>query len=91
LLEEVNYDKYNRLPQTHQPVMLKLVKQRNEVGAFRDQIVTFIARQEIENKVFTKWMCWFDDNKEDHYVTLSVASTRQQEVCLPGSDDENQP
>ena len=69
--------------------MLKLVTQRNEVRAFREQMVSFIARQEVEAKVFTKWLCWFDDNKEDHYVTLNKDSTRQQEVCLPDSDDEN--
>lgn len=75
LLEEVSYDKYNRLPATQQPVMLKLVSQKKEIEEFRKGIVGFIARREVEERVFTKWLCWFDDNKEDHYVSLNKEST----------------
>jgi hypothetical protein len=88
LLEEVSYDKYNRLPATQQPVMLKSVAQQSEVKAFREQLVGFIGRREVEEKVFTKWLCWFDDNKEDHYVSLNLDRTRKQWECQVSSDDE---
>ena len=39
MLEKVGYDKYNTLPQTKEPVMLKLVSQKHEVDRFRDGIV----------------------------------------------------
>ena len=33
-------------------------------------MLSYIAQREIEDKAFTRWLCYFDDNKEDYYVTL---------------------
>lgn len=75
LLEEVSYDKYNHLPATKQPVMIKFVSQKKEIVEFKKDIIKFIVAREIKEKVFTKWLSWFDDNKEEHYVSLSLKST----------------
>ena len=39
LCEKVAYDKYNGLPTTHEPVMVKLVKQQKEIDNFRDELL----------------------------------------------------
>jgi len=67
----VAYDNYNRLSTTKEPIMLKLVTQGKEVEDFRKSLVSFIARREIKERAFTCWLSWFDDNKEDYYITLN--------------------
>ena len=67
----VAYDNYNRLSTTKEPIMLKLVTQRKEVEEYRKEIVSYIARREIKDRAFTCWLSWFDDNKEDYYITLN--------------------
>ena len=52
LLEEVSYEKYNRMPATCTPIMIKLVCQKREIEAFRKEIVSFIARRELTDKIF---------------------------------------
>lgn len=39
LCEKVAYDKYNELPTTHEPVMVKLKVQKLEIDHFRDEIL----------------------------------------------------
>ncbi len=68
MLEKVGYDKYNTLPQTKEPVMLKLVSQKKEVDRFRDEIVQYIAKREIKDRAFTSWLSWLDDNRDDYYI-----------------------
>ena len=70
LLERVAYDKYNTLPNTPEPVMIKFVSQEEEIFEYRKIIVSYIARREIIDKAFTCWLCWFDDKREDYYVPL---------------------
>jgi len=48
LCEKVAYDKYNELPTTKDPIMLKLKLQKLEVDSFRDEIVQYIAEREIK-------------------------------------------
>jgi hypothetical protein len=52
--------------------MLKLVSQKKEVDEYRENILSYIARREITDKAFTCWLSWFDDNKEDYYVSLDA-------------------
>lgn len=68
LCEKVAYDKYNALPTTHEPVMVKLVKQQKEIDNFRDELLQFIAEREITKKAFMCWLTWFDDNRTDYYI-----------------------
>ena len=77
LLERVAYDNYNHLPSTQQPVMIRTVAQKKEVQQYRDELLSYIAKKEIVDKAFTRWLCFFDDNKEDFYATLK-----------PGAGDE---
>ena len=51
--------------------MLKLVSQEEEVFEYRKYIVSYIAKREIQQKAFTCWLCYFDDNREDYYVPLT--------------------
>ena len=75
LCERVAYDKYNHLPSTQQPVMIRTVAQQTEVDDYRKVLVSYIAQREIQDKAFTRWLCYFDDNKEDYYVTLKLQKT----------------
>ena len=59
--------------------MLKLVTQRKEVEEYRKEIVSYIARREIKDRAFTCWLSWFDDNKEDYYITLNKKKAGQTE------------
>lgn len=43
LLERVAYDKYNTISTTKHPVMVRLVKQKEEIDQFRREIVSFIC------------------------------------------------
>ena len=70
LLERVAYDKYNHLPSTQQPVMIRTVVQQKEVDEYRKVLLSYIAKREINDKAFTRWLCFFDDNKEEYYVSL---------------------
>ena len=77
LLERVAYDNYNHLPTTQQPVMIRTVAQQREVDDYRKTLLSYIAEREIRDKAFTRWLCYFDDNKEDYYVTLSGSGDEQ--------------
>ena len=48
--------------------MIRTVVQQKEVDEYRKTLVSYIAHREITDKAFTRWLCWFDDNKEDYYV-----------------------
>ena len=71
LLERVAYDQYNSMPTTHSPIMIRTVAQQKEVDEYRKTLLCYIAKREIEDKAFTRWLCFFDDNKEDYYVSLA--------------------
>ena len=71
LLEKVAYDNYNSLTTTKYPIMLALVSQKQELEEFRKEIVSYIAQREIKDRAFTRWLCWFDDHKEDYYISLN--------------------
>ena len=77
LLERVAYDRYNHLPTTHDPVMIKTRKQKDEVDSYRKTLLSYIAEREIKDRAFTKWLCQFDDNKEDYYVQLGDSGASQ--------------
>jgi tRNA pseudouridine38-40 synthase len=68
LLEKVAYDKYNYLPQTSAPIMISLVSTKKEIQDFRNDIAGFIAQREFKDRAFTKWLSWFDDNRESMYI-----------------------
>ena len=74
LLERVAYDKYNSLSSTLQTVMIRTVVQKAEVEKYRCELVSYIARRELGDKAFTRWLCWFDDNKENYYVHLPTVA-----------------
>ena len=71
LLERVAYDNYNHLPTTQHPIMIRTVAQKTEVDEYRKTLLCYIAHREITDKAFTRWLCYFDDNKEDYYVSLN--------------------
>lgn len=77
LCEKVAYDKYNDLPTTKDPIMLKLKVQKLEVDKFRDEILQYIAEREIKDKSFTCWMSWLDDNRNDFYIEHYTPKTNQ--------------
>ena len=68
LCEKVAYDKYNSLTSTHDPVMVKMTLQRQEIDTFRDEIVQYIAEREIKMKAFMSWLCWLDDSRSNFYI-----------------------
>ena len=68
LLEKVAYEKYNYLPQTTAPIMISLVSTKKEILDFRNEIAKFIAQREFKDQAFTRWLSWFDDNRENHYI-----------------------
>lgn len=68
LLEKVAYDKYNYLPQTTAPIHISLVSTKKEIEDFRNEIASFIAGRELKDQAFTRWLSWFDDNRENHYI-----------------------
>ena len=71
LLERVAYDKYNTISTTVHPVMVRLVKQKEEIDHFRKEIVSYICQREVVAKAFTRWLCYFDDHREEFYVSLN--------------------
>ena len=50
--------------------MIRTRKQQDEVDDYRNVLLSYIAEREIKDKAFTRWLCYFDDNKEDFYVQL---------------------
>ena len=69
LLEQVCYDKYNQLnDQKKSEIMLKYVAQSKEVKTFREDIVRHIAKRELADRSFSRWLCQFDDFCEDYYI-----------------------
>lgn len=44
---------------------------------YRKTLLSYIAEREIRDKAFTRWLCYFDDNKEDYFVTLSGSGEEQ--------------
>ena len=50
--------------------MIRTVGQKAEVDEYRKELVSYIAQRELKDKAFTRWLCYFDDNKEDFYVHL---------------------
>lgn len=80
LLEQVCYDKYNQINDNKKSeIMLKYVAQSHEVKAFREDIVRQIAKRELVDKAFSKWLCQFDDFCEDYYIQRPVPSNDQQQ------------
>ena len=58
LLEQVCYDKYNSVNDNKKSeIMLKLVAQSAEVKLFREDIVRHIAKREMADHAFTRWLC----------------------------------
>jgi hypothetical protein len=58
LLEEVRYDKYNSLNDNKKgEIMLKYVAQSQEVRLFREGIVKHIAKRELVDRAFSRWLC----------------------------------
>ena len=73
LLEEVCYDRYNKVNDNKKSeIMLKLVSQSQEVKEFREKIVSHIAKRELTEKAFTRWLCQFDDFCEDYYIPKPI-------------------
>ncbi len=69
LLEQVCYDKYNQLnDKKKSEIMLKYVAQSKEVKSFREDIVRQIAKRELVDKAFSRWLSQFDDFCEDYYI-----------------------
>jgi len=68
--------------------MLKMVTQKKEVDEFRDEIVSYIARRELDNKAFTCWLSWFDDNREEYYVQSSVKKNKATEEPKAGESGQ---
>ncbi len=70
LLEQVCYDKYNSVNDNKKSeIMLKFVAQSAEVRLFREDIVRHIAKREMADHAFTRWLCQLDNNCEDFYMT----------------------
>ena len=71
LLEQVCYDKYNQLnDHKKSEIMLKFVAQSNEVKTFREDIVRHIAKRELTDRAFSRWLCQFDNFCEDYYIKV---------------------
>jgi len=49
LLEKVCYDKYNKLPQTQEPIHIKFVQGEQDVNDFRNVMLEYIASREIKS------------------------------------------
>ena len=82
LLERVAYDTYNHLPSTQLPIMIRTVAQKKEVDAYRNVLLSYIAEKEIKHQAFTRWLCYFDDNKEDYYVMQGGGEAQVQAEIL---------
>jgi hypothetical protein len=73
LLEQVCYDKYNTLNDNKKSeIMLKYVAQSQEVRLFREDIVRQIAKRELTDRAFTRWLSQFDDFCEDYYIERPI-------------------
>ena len=57
--------------------MIRTVAQQAEVDDYRKTLLSYIAHREIEDKAFTRWLCYFDDNKEDYYVSMGGSGEEQ--------------
>ena len=69
LLEQVCYDRYNSAnDQKKSEIMLKYVAQSKEVKLFREDIVRHIAKRELNDKAFSRWLSQFDDFCEEFYI-----------------------
>ena len=70
ILEQVCYDKYNSVNDSKKSeIMLRYVAQSQEVRLFREDIVRHIAKRELVDLAFSRWLCQIDDNCEDYYIT----------------------
>ena len=58
--------------------MIRTVVQKQEADQYRKDLLSYIAQREIKDKAFTRWLCYFDDNKEDYYVMLKQGSGADQ-------------
>lgn len=68
LCEKVAFEKYNSLPSTNEPIMLRKVTQKQELDEFRKQIISAMAQREIKNKAFLCYLAWFDGIRANFYV-----------------------
>ena len=84
LLEKVAYEKYNELTTTHSPIMITQISTKAEVIDFRNEIARFIASREIKDKAFTRWLSWFDDNRDNHYIDFEPTVKNLPEATLKG-------
>ena len=57
--------------------MLKYVAQSAEVKLFREDIVRHIAKREMADHAFTRWLCQLDNNCEDYYMTRPPCAYKQ--------------
>lgn len=39
-----------------------------------------IAKQELENKAFIKYLSWFDDSCEDYYILRNIQNSEEGEI-----------
>ena len=88
LLEMVAYENYNHLPTTKEPIMIKTVAQKAEVDAYRKTLLSYIAKREVADKAFTRWLCHFDDNKEDYYACLAGTTDDNVQAALLNQDEQ---
>ena len=69
LLEKVCYDKYNKMaPLEKTEIMIKLVKQNQEMEMFRNEVIKKISQRETIDKAFTRWLSYFDDYCDEYYI-----------------------
>ena len=57
--------------------MLKFVAQSNEVKTFREDIVRHIAKRELTDRAFSRWLCQFDNFCEDYYIKVPEQALKQ--------------
>lgn len=70
MLEKVNYDRYNQFNTTKKnDVMIQRVSQTEELARYREAIVSHVAQRELKNRAYIRWLSWFDDNGDEHFIT----------------------
>ena len=57
--------------------MLKFVAQSNEVKTFREDIVRHIAKRELTDRAYSRWLCQFDNFCEDYYIIVPEQALKQ--------------
>lgn len=50
-------------------------------------MLSYICEREIKGKAFTRWLCFFDDNKEDYYVQLGTSGSGQVQAEILNQDE----